>query len=59
MSVPPHEVLHTPALQTSPVLQVVLHAPQFVGSVVRSLQAPEHTVVPAEHVSWHLPVSHS
>ena len=35
-----HWLVQVPPEQTSPVVQVLLHTPQLLGSVSRSVQAP-------------------
>jgi hypothetical protein len=40
---------HDPAWQTAPALHLVPQAPQFVGSMVVSVQRPPQNVSPTRH----------
>jgi hypothetical protein len=44
-----------PAEQLCPSRQEVVQAPQWAGSVLRSTQAPLHSVSPAAQVCWQVP----
>jgi hypothetical protein len=50
-----HVAWQVPAEQLWPSRQEVAQAPQWAGSVLRSTQAPLHSVSPAVQACWHVP----
>ena len=53
---PPVQVsAHAPLLQTIPPVQIVLHPPQWFGSVLVSTHDEPHLVVPPTQLSEHAP----
>lgn len=57
-SVVPLGHMQTPALQTPPVGQRVVHVPQWVASLVRFAHTPEQFVDPAGQAAQ-LPIEHT
>jgi hypothetical protein len=54
---PPHETVHTPAVQAVPAPQTRAQLPQLELSVLRSRHTPEQLVCPAAHETTHTPAA--
>jgi hypothetical protein len=51
--------MHLPDAQIMPPWQVLAQAPQFLGSLLGSMQIPEHSICPMGQDTAHLPDTHS
>ncbi len=58
-SAPASSRAHSPYIQIEPEGHTLPHAPQFIGSTLRSMQTHPQRVVPGEHPSGHDPPKHA